>query len=183
MRKHSTVLTHIFLQIHSKQRFGLKMYNMYIRSLLSKTCSSGIVFAKFNQIYPCTFKNLTIFNVFSYLRNVKRLGICLPRGRSRSIINIHEIVTSRWWIERCHRRRPSGVRVKRDTGHTSLSKALVMLSMTCFTNDIRTTNSIIIIIIIIILLSGMEVFLSGWLPHRGKAQMACKYCFPTRKMF
>ena len=29
---------------------------------------------------------ITIFNVFSYLRHVKRLGICLPRGRSRSII-------------------------------------------------------------------------------------------------
>ena len=124
MRKHSTVLTQIFLQIHSKQRFRLKMY-MYIRSLLSKTCSSGIVFGKFNQIYPCTFKNLTIFNVFSYLRHVKRLGICLPRGRSRSIINIHEIVTSRWRIERCHRRRANGVRVKRDAGHTSLSTALV----------------------------------------------------------
>ena len=53
------------------------------------------------------------------------LGICLPRGRSSSIINIHDIVTSRWWIERCHRRRASGVRVKRDAGHTSLSKALV----------------------------------------------------------
>ena len=87
---------------------------MYIRS--------GIVFGKFNQIYPCTFKNLTIFNVFSYLRHVKRLGICLPRGRSRSIINIHEIVTSRWWFERCS---ASGVRVKRDAGHTSLSRALV----------------------------------------------------------
>ena len=124
MRKHSTVLTQIFLQIHSKQGFRLKMY-MYIRSLLSKTCSSGIVFGKFNQMYPCTFKNLTIFNVFSYLRHVKRLGICLPRGRSRSIINIHEIVTSRWRIERCHRRRANGVRVKRDAGHTSLSTALV----------------------------------------------------------
>ena len=43
MRKHSTVLTHIFLHIHSKQRFRLTIY-MYIRSLLSKTCSSGIVF-------------------------------------------------------------------------------------------------------------------------------------------
>ena len=32
---------------------------------------------------------ITICNVFSYLRHVKRLGICLPRGRSRSIINIH----------------------------------------------------------------------------------------------
>ena len=32
---------------------------------------------------------ITIFNVFSYLRHVKRLGICLPRGRSRSIVNIH----------------------------------------------------------------------------------------------
>ena len=124
MRKHSTVVTQIFLQIHSKQRFRLNIY-MYIRSLLSKTCSSGIVFGKFNQIYPCTFKNLTIFNVFSYLSHVKMLGICLPCGRSRSIINIHEIVTSRWWIERCHRRRANGVRVKRDTGHTSLSKALV----------------------------------------------------------
>ena len=124
MRKQSTVLIHIFSQIHSKQRFRLKMY-MYIRSLLSKTCSSGIVFGKFNQIYPCTFKNLTIFNVFSYLRHVKRFGICLPRGRSRSISDIHEIVTSPWRIERCHRRRASGVRVKRDAGHTSLSKALV----------------------------------------------------------
>ena len=128
MRKHSTVLTHIFLQIHSKQRFRLKIY-MYIHSLLSKTCSSGIVFGKFNQIYPCTFKNLTIFNAFSYLRHVKRLGICLSRGRSRSIINIHEIVTSLWWIERCHRHRASGVHVKRDAGHTSLSKALVQLGL------------------------------------------------------
>ena len=32
---------------------------------------------------------ITIFNVFSYLRHVKRLGICLPRGRSRSITSIH----------------------------------------------------------------------------------------------
>ena len=88
----------IFLQ--KKQRFRLKMY-MYIRSLLSKTCSSSIVFGKFNQIYPCIFKNLTIFNVFSYLCHVKRLGICLPRWCSRSIININEIVTSRWRIERC----------------------------------------------------------------------------------
>ncbi len=124
MCKHSTVLTQIFLQIHSKQRFRLNIY-MYIHSLLSKTCSSGIVFGKFNQIYPCTFKNLPIFNVFSYLPHVKRLGICLPRGRSRSIINIHEIVTSCWWIERCHQRLASGVRVKRDAGHTSLSKSLV----------------------------------------------------------
>ena len=72
---------------------------------------------------------ITIFNVFSYLRHVKRLGICLPRGRSRSIINIHEIVTSRWWIKRFHRRRATGVRVKRDAGHTSLSKALVFTFM------------------------------------------------------
>ena len=123
MRKRSTVLIHILSQIHSKQRFRLKMY-MYIPSLLSKTCSSGIVFGKFNQIYQCTFNNLTIFNAFSYLRHVKRLGI--SRGRSRSIINIHEIVTSRWRIERCHRRRASGVRVKRDVGHASLSQALVL---------------------------------------------------------
>ena len=126
MRKRLTVLIHIFSQIHSKRRFRLKMY-MYIRSLLSKMCSSGIVFGKFNKIYPCTFKNLTIFNVFSYLRYVKRLGICLPRGRSRSIINIHEIVTSHWRIERCHRRRTSGISVKRDAGHTSLSKTLVLM--------------------------------------------------------
>ena len=26
-------------------------------------------------------------------------------------------------------------------------------------------------------------FLHGWLPHGGKEQMACKYCFPTRTMF
>ena len=135
MRKRSTVLIHIFSEIHSKQRFRLNMY-MYIRSLLSKTCSNGIVFAKFNQIYPCTFKNLTIFNAFSYLRHVKRLGICLPRGRSHSIINIPEIVTSRWRIERCHGRRTSGVRVKRDAGHTSLSKAL-------FTPITRSRQSLI----------------------------------------
>ena len=124
MRKRSIVLIHIFSQIHSKQRFRLNMY-MYTRSLLSKTCSSSIVFGKFNQIYPCTFKNLSTFNVFSYLLHVKRLDICLPRGRSRSIISIHKMVTSRWGIERCHRRRASGIRVKRDAGHTSLSKALV----------------------------------------------------------
>ena len=27
------------------------------------------------------------------------------------------------------------------------------------------------------------IFLRGWLPHRGKAQMACNYCVPTRTMF
>ena len=32
---------------------------------------------------------------------------------------------------------------------------------------------VIINILIIILMSGMAVFLSGWRPHRGKAQMAC----------
>ena len=37
--------------------------------------------------------------------------------------------------------------------------------------------------IIIIIMAGMAVFLRGWLPHRGKAQMACNYCFPTRTMF
>ena len=26
-------------------------------------------------------------------------------------------------------------------------------------------------------------FYRGWLPHRGKAQMACNYRFPTRTMF
>ncbi len=75
-------MTQIVLQNHSKQRFRLNNY-MYTRSRLSKTCSSGIVIGKFNQIYPCAFKNLTIFNVFSYLRHVKMLGICLPRGRSQ----------------------------------------------------------------------------------------------------
>ena len=70
---------------------------------------------------------ITIFNEFSYLDHVKRLGICLPLGRSRSIINIHYIVTSRWWIKCFHQRRASGVRVKRDAGHTSLSKALVYI--------------------------------------------------------
>ena len=51
-------------------------------------------------------------------------SLCLPRGRSRSIINIHEIVTSRWRIESW--RRASGVRVKSEAGHTSLSRALVV---------------------------------------------------------
>ena len=35
-------------------------------------------------------------------------------------------MTSRWWIKRFHRRRASGVRVKRGAGHTSLSKAIVV---------------------------------------------------------
>ena len=38
-------------------------------------------------------------------------------------------------------------------------------------------------LLIIIIMAGMAVFLRGWLPHRGKAQMACNYCFPTRTMF
>ena len=85
MRKHSTVLTQIFLQIHSKQRFRLNIF-MYIPSLLSKTCSSGIVFGKFNQIYPCTFKNLTIFNVSPIYAMLKGwVSVCLVG----SIINIH----------------------------------------------------------------------------------------------
>ena len=33
-----------------------------------KRVPGGIVFGEFNQIEPCTFKNLTIFNAFSYLR-------------------------------------------------------------------------------------------------------------------
>ena len=36
---------------------------------------------------------------------------------------------------------------------------------------------------LIIIMAGMAVFLRGWLPHGGKAQMACNYCFPTRTMF
>ena len=39
------------------------------------------------------------------------------------------------------------------------------------------------VINIIIIMAGTAVFLRGWLPHRGKAQMACNYCFPTRTMF
>ena len=40
----------------------------------------------------------------------------------------------------------------------------------------------------IIIMAGRAVFLRGWLPHgwlphRGKAQIACNYCFPTRTMF
>ena len=27
------------------------------------------------------------------------------------------------------------------------------------------------------------IFLRGWLPHRGKAQMACNYCFLAWTMF
>ena len=38
-------------------------------------------------------------------------------------------------------------------------------------------------IIIIIIMAGMAVVLRGWLPHRGEAQMAYNYCFPTRTMF
>ena len=26
------------------------------------------------------------------------------------------------------------------------------------------------------IMAGTAVFLRGWLPHRGKAQMACNYC-------
>ena len=44
-------------------------------------------------------------------------------------------------------------------------------------------SSLIIIIIILIIMAGMAVYLRGWLPHRGKAQIACNYCFPTRTMF
>ena len=35
----------------------------------------------------------------------------------------------------------------------------------------------------VIIMAGMTVFLRGWLPHRGEAQMACNYCFPTRTIF
>ena len=37
-------------------------------------------------------------------------------------------------------------------------------------------------LIIIILLAGMTVVSCGWLHHRGKAQMACNYSFPTRTL-
>ena len=38
-------------------------------------------------------------------------------------------------------------------------------------------------VIIIIIMAGMAVVLRGWLPHRGEAQMAYNFCFPTRTMF
>ena len=67
MRKRSTVLIHIFSQIHSKQRFRLNIY-MYIRSLLSKTCSSGIVFGNFNII---------CYNLIFFLKNKPfMLSVC-----------------------------------------------------------------------------------------------------------
>ena len=31
-------------------------------------------------------------------------------------------------------------------------------------------------------MAGMAVVLRGWLPHRGKAQMTCNYCFPSDKV-
>ena len=64
---------------------------MYISSLLSKTCSGGIVFGEFNQMKPCTFNNLTIFNAFSYLCHVVADIVGVPSGSS--IVNTHEIVT------------------------------------------------------------------------------------------
>ena len=40
------------------------------------------------------------------------------------------------------------------------------------------------IIIIITIIAEMTVFnVAGWLPRRGKAQVACNYCFPTRTIF
>ena len=35
----------------------------------------------------------------------------------------------------------------------------------------------------VIIMAGMAVVLRGRLPHRGEAQMAYNYCFPTRTMF
>ena len=43
--------------------------------------------------------------------------------------------------------------------------------------------NVVLLVIIIIIMAGMAVVLRGWLPHRGKAQMASNYCFPTRTMF
>ena len=37
--------------------------------------------------------------------------------------------------------------------------------------------------VIIIIIAEMAGFSRGWLPHRGKAQMACNYCFPTGTIF
>ena len=36
--------------------------------------------------------------------------------------------------------------------------------------------------VIIIIMAGMVVFLRGWLPHRGKAQLDSNYCFPMSTM-
>ena len=44
-------------------------------------------------------------------------------------------------------------------------------------------NTIALLVIIIIIMSGMAVVYRGWLPHRGEAQMAYSYRFPTRTMF
>ena len=41
-----------------------------------------------------------------------------------------------------------------------------------------------LVILDIIIMAGQNgSFLRGWLPPRGKAHMACNYCFPTRTMF
>ena len=37
--------------------------------------------------------------------------------------------------------------------------------------------------LVIIIMAGMAVVKRGWLPHRGEAQMAYNYRFPTRTMF
>ena len=69
--------------------------------------------------------------------------------------------------------------------------ALSSLRLEMATSPIRLTTLVLtsglmsfnIIIIIIIIMAGMAVVLRGWLPHRGEAQMAYNYCFPTRTMF
>ena len=52
IRKRSTVLTHIFLHLHSKQhfKFYIKLC-MYISTLLSKTCCCGIDFGAFITVH------------------------------------------------------------------------------------------------------------------------------------
>ncbi len=64
MRKHSTVLTQIFLQIHPKQRFRLKMY-MYIRSLLLKRV-------------PAALFSVNLITFIRALLRIKRYLMCSP---------------------------------------------------------------------------------------------------------
>ena len=56
-----------------------------------------------------------------------------------------------------------------DHGHDMITMNRTMKKMTSW--------------MIIIMMAGMAVVLRGWLPHRGKVQMACNYYFPTRTMF
>ena len=48
---------------------------------------------KFNHALSLAFKNVTIFNAFSYLNHVKMRQCCLTSWAFRRLINIHETVT------------------------------------------------------------------------------------------